>query len=242
MPATTAAMPATSAAGHRRFRIVDMDTADLGALYEDTRARLAALVSTLDDDQLAAPVPACPGWTVADVVAHLAAVVEDVLAGRLTGPPSAEETAAQVARFRGLPPQEILERWEAGAAAFAGLINAARVWPGVIDIVSHEHDIRAAVGEPGARDSAAVRASAEVLLRGLAPPVPLRIECEGRSVTLGPAEGEALTLTTTSFDTLRWRMGRRSRRQLAALDWSGDPEPVLDHLVVFGPAAEDIVE
>jgi hypothetical protein len=37
-------------------------------------------------------------------------------------------------------------------------------------------------------------------------------------------------------------MGRRSRGQLAALDWSGDPSPVLDHLVVFGPAMADIAE
>jgi hypothetical protein len=37
-------------------------------------------------------------------------------------------------------------------------------------------------------------------------------------------------------------MGRRSRDQLAALDWSGDPAPVLDHLVIFGPARTDIVE
>lgn len=29
---------------------------------------------------------------------------------------------------------------------------------------------------------------------------------------------------------------------LAALDWSRDPAPVLDHLVVFGPAARDIIE
>jgi hypothetical protein len=37
-------------------------------------------------------------------------------------------------------------------------------------------------------------------------------------------------------------MGRRSRAQLAALDWSGDPSPVLDHLTFFGPSAADIIE
>jgi hypothetical protein len=37
-------------------------------------------------------------------------------------------------------------------------------------------------------------------------------------------------------------MGRRSGAQLAALDWSADPAPVIDHLAVFGPAAHDIVE
>lgn len=38
----------------------------------------------------------------------------------------------------------------------------------------------------------------------------------------------------------RWRMGRRSRAQLTAMDWSGGPSPVLGHLTVFGPAASDI--
>jgi hypothetical protein len=37
-------------------------------------------------------------------------------------------------------------------------------------------------------------------------------------------------------------MGRRSRAQLLAMDWSGDPAPVLDHLAVFGPAAQDVME
>lgn len=39
---------------------------------------------------------------------------------------------------------------------------------------------------------------------------------------------EKLVLRTTRFDTLRWRLGRRSRAQLARLDWSADPQPVLD--------------
>lgn len=58
----------------------------------------------------------------------------------------------------------------------------------------------------------------------------------------GPDDGAELGLTTTRFEAFRWRMGRRSRAQLAALDWSGDAAPVLGHLTVFGPAARDIVE
>ena len=58
----------------------------------------------------------------------------------------------------------------------------------------------------------------------------------------GAGKEELLGLTTTRFEAFRWRMGRRSRDQLAALDWSGDPAPVLDHLVVFGPARTDIIE
>ena len=74
--------------------------ADLGRLYHDTRERLVALLSELDEAALAARVPACPAWPVRDVVAHLCAVYQDVLTGRLTRINTEPETAAQVARFR----------------------------------------------------------------------------------------------------------------------------------------------
>jgi hypothetical protein len=86
----------------------------LSHLYGDSRARLLALVSELDDRGLddrgaATPVPACPGWRVRDVVAHLTAVAEDVLEGRLTGPPTEEQSAAQVARFEDRPLADMLD-------------------------------------------------------------------------------------------------------------------------------------
>lgn len=69
-------------------------------MYRETRERLTALVAGLDAAQLATPVPARPGWSVADVIGHLAAIPEDAPTGRLTGPPSEAETAVQVDRFR----------------------------------------------------------------------------------------------------------------------------------------------
>jgi uncharacterized protein (TIGR03083 family) len=238
---------------------------DLGRLYRDTRERLTALVSGLDDAALATPVPACPGWQVQDVVAHLAAIVEDALAGRLTGPPSEAETAVQVARYKGRPMTRTLAGWTAGAPQFEEIISALGVPPAVIDVASHEQDIRSALGQTGARDNEAIRQMAGWLLERLRTPVPVRVTVEDAEFRAGPAGGgtaaepprgggrdkpppgaggeePVLGLRTTRFEAFRWRMGRRSREQLAALDWSGDPAPVLDHLVVFGPARADIVE
>ena len=214
----------------------------LSRLYQDTHARLAALVSGLDEAELAAQVPACPGWSVQDVVAHLLAITEDALAGRLTGPPSQTQTAAQVARFRGHDIRDMLASWTVTAPQFGQLIAAFGVWPAVIDITSHEQDIRGAVGRPGARDTEAVRQCAGAVIADLAPPVPLRVTVEDAQFRVGPEDGAELGLATCRFEALRWRMGRRSRAQMAALDWSGDPAPVLDHLAIFGPAAGDIIE
>jgi len=220
----------------------DVPAPDLARLYRDTRERLTALVAGLDEAALATPVPACPGWLVQDVVAHLAAVVEDALAGRLTGPPSEAETAVQVARYKGRPMLQTLDGWTAGAPRFEEVISALDIPPAVIDVASHEQDIRGALGRPGARDCPAVQQMAGWLLQGLRTPVPVRITVEDAEFRIGPSGDPVLGLRTTRFEAFRWRMGRRSRDQLAALDWSGDPAPVLDHLVVFGPARTDIIE
>ncbi len=220
----------------------DAPAPDLARLYRDTRERLTALVAGLDGEALTTPVPACPGWQVQDVVAHLAAVVEDALAGRLTGPPSEEETAVQVARYKGRPMTRTLAGWTAGAPQFEEVISAFDIPPAVIDVASHEQDIRGALGRPGARDCPAVQQMAGWLLQRLRTPVPVRVTVEDAEFRAGPDGEPVLGLRTTRFEAFRWRMGRRSRDQLAALDWSGDPAPVLDHLVVFGPARSHIAE
>jgi uncharacterized protein (TIGR03083 family) len=215
---------------------------DLGYLYRDTRERVTALVSELDQAALSTGVPACPRWSVREVVSHLVAIVEDALAGRLTVPPPEEETAAQVARFKNRDLAEILATWTALAPQFERAVAELQVWSAVIDIASHEQDIRGALRRTGGADSAAVWHAAGYLLTELTIPVPLRIAVEDAEFRVGAGSGPELSLVTSRFEALRWRMGRRSRAQLAALDWSDDPAPVLDHLVVFGPASNDIVE
>jgi uncharacterized protein (TIGR03083 family) len=217
---------------------------DLARLYRETRLRVMNLVAGLTDPELDIRTPACPAWTVRDIVAHLTAIPEDAASGRLKGIPTDEFTAGQVARLGGLPVAEVLARWAAAAADFEAAIAAHEVWPAVIDVASHEQDIRGALGKPGARDCAAVRACTPLLLNWLEVPSPVRIRTEDGEYLAGSGTAEIgeLTLTTSRFEAFRWRMGRRSRSQIAALAWSADPAPVLDHLAVFGPADRDVIE
>ena len=221
-----------------------MPEADLALLYRDTRERLTGLVRGLDEAELGAPVPACPSWTVSDVMYHLLAVVEDVMAGRLDRPPTDAETRAQVERHRGTAVTDVLETWAELAPPFEKLIGGAVIWPAVLDVVTHEHDVRGALGRPGARDTEAVRVGAERLVALMQPSVPVRVVCEDFEARVGPedSKGPELVLRTNRFETLRWRLGRRSRAQVEVLDWSADPRPVLDQLFIFGPSATDIVE
>lgn len=215
---------------------------DLSRLYHDTRERLVVLLSQLDEAALATRVPACPAWLVRDVVAHLCAVNQDVLAGRQTRINTDAETAAQVARFRNHGMARILAAWQDVAPQFEQFVRARKAWTAVIDIASHEQDIRAAVGRAGARDTEVIWHSSDWLLTRLRPPVALIVAVEDAQYRAGPPDGTPLRLATSRFEAFRWRMGRRSRAQLAALDWSGDPSPVLDHLTFFGPSAADIIE
>lgn len=221
-----------------------MPEADLAKLYRITRERLSDLVLGLDSSELAGPVPACPGWSVSDVMYHLLAVVEDVMAGRLTKPPTDAETAGQVARHRGTPVTAVVENWAELAPRFEELIGSAVVWPAVLDVATHEQDIRGALGRTGARDTEVVRVGAERLVAMMQPSVPVRVVCEDFEARVGPEnlERPELVLRTTRFETFRWRLGRRSRSQVQELVWSGNPAPVIDELFIFGPSPTDILE
>ncbi len=221
----------------------------LSTLYGAARVRVTALVA--DPSAGDRPVPATPGWTVHDAVAHVAGVAQDVAEGAMpSGGPTPEWTAGHVARGRGVPTSEVVARWAEHGAVVETLLDTTPIWPLVIDVGSHEHDIRAALGDTGGRDTDLVVIGAKVMLRGLDVPAPLRVMTEHHDVLVGPSAapgGEAdgagpVVLRTTTFEAFRWRLGRRSRAQLGAMDWSGDPAPFLPHLCVFGPAQQDVVE
>jgi len=107
----------------------------------------------------------------------------------------------------------------------------------VIDVLSHEHDIRGALGSPAYRDHPDLLRVAELLRGGLPNDV---------AVDFGASEKQespsVFCLRATHFEFFRLRLGRRSRRQAASLDWSEDPGPLLDRLFIFGPADADVTE
>lgn len=219
-----------------------IDDADPGRLYDSVRVRLSALLCDLGDDGWDAAVPACPGWRVRDVLAHLVGVIEDAAAGRIDGPPSPEVTADEVARHAGDSPEALLAAWDLLGPEFSERVGRGRIWPAAIDVISHEHDIRAALGRPGARDHPDVGAAAAALVVGARFDPRLEVVTADGALMSSGTGPAGITLTTSAFEVLRLRMGRRSRAQAASLDWSADPGGLLEQVFVFGPAAEDIHE
>lgn len=218
-----------------------MSTADedVGVRYRSARLRLGETLATLDAPQWDLTVDACPGWRVRDVLAHLVGVIEDAMAGRLTGPPPPAQTREQVDRHRHQEPAALLDEWNALGAGFEDALSSLGIWPAFMDVLSHEHDIRAALGDQSYRDHDDVDLAAERLTDTL--PSGVQITIAGR--TRGSADSEpAARLTATSFEVLRLRLGRRSSAQVLAMDWEGDPAPFLPDLFIFGPASQDRIE
>lgn len=216
--------------------------AQVGDLYRSTRLRTQDLLGRLDDEQWSLAVPACPGWDVHAVLAHLVGVIEDSSAGRLNGPPGPEQTADEVARHASTPPAELLWRWTELAPEFEAAVTTASLWPAFFDVLSHEHDVHGALGSVGDRDSEEVRLAAKLLARGIDLGRPLRIDT-GDAVLTTAVDGEdPLVLRASSFEVFRLRLGRRSREQVLSMDWSEDPGDLVDRLFVFGPADPALVE
>ena len=215
---------------------------NMGEMYRAGRIGMIELGRSLTDEQAAMRVPACPEWTLKDVYAHLTGVVDDATAGRLDGAATDAWTARQVDARKDKSLTEVLDEWETIAPPFEDFLATNGAIPQlVIDQWTHEQDIRAALDRPGNRDDARVKFSIEAMdemraKRWRHTP----IELIGDSGKWKWGEGESqLTLRASDFDLVRVLIGRRSRNQVRAMDWTGDPEPILDHLVAFAYSEED---
>jgi uncharacterized protein (TIGR03083 family) len=233
--------------GSRSFAQTRMEDAagmDNRAIYESARQRIAELARNGDPDT---PVPTCPGWTVKDLVAHLAGSLNAYTTGALEGATSPTWGDKQVEEHRDLSLEDCLVEWEKSAHDAGGLFESQLGLVAVADVLAHEQDIRTALDRPGHRDGEGILASVELALgfidqRMQASQVPaLRIETEDLDRTIGDGE-PAWTLRTSTCELWRSLHGRRSRAQVRALDWSVDPEPWLDVMFLFGPAETDIHE
>jgi len=186
------------------------------------------------------PVPSCPEWTARQVVAHLAGLSEDWVAGHLDDYGTKSWAGAQVERFTDQNIDTVLSAWERAMDAFGELTHSPRggtpgMW-GFGDAVVHEADIRPVLA-PDTRVPAEATAlglkagvarwrehlkTAEVPALGIA-------DHGGRIRWIGTdADPDAVQVITDDYDLFRAMFGRRSRAQIEAWEWSGNPSPYLD--------------
>lgn len=243
--------------------------ADLGEIYAVTRKELGNFLSALSREDLGRPVPATPGWSIHDVVAHMAGVVVCIAAGdfpreffvdigseRGVGVLN-EWTGRQVRPRATRSLQELLDEWENATAEVMPMIRGDAPWPGhvvpfaghvlITDLAVHQQDVYGALGVVRDRDATPIRIGFATYATG----VDLRVRASG-----GPAlrfvlehkefvagEGEPVaTVRGRRYELFRALSGRRSPDQLRAYDWEGDPEPFLELFYPYGVREEALVE
>ncbi len=198
--------------------------ANVTAAYVELRQRVIDLVRSRPESDGDRMVPHCPAWTVRDLLAHMAGAPEDILAGRLEGVGTDPWTQAQVDRHRGESLAQLADAWEATSGGFdpvLPMIPSPMNSQLVFDAVTHEHDLRHALGVPGARDAAAVDVARGWALHSAEHKSP------GLAETL-------LSFGLDYFDLLRIGAGRRTREQIAAL---GVDAALIERLISGSPVS-----
>ena len=203
--------------------------------YLAIRQRLDDLLRGRPGDER---VPACPAWSVRDVVAHLTGLCEDWVERRLDGYASGAWTAAQVERCAGLTLDAILDRWAAAAERFARLDDDPVMGPPAQwafgDAVTHEADVLGTVGAgrvPADAVALALKGSIarwrEVLGATSLGTLVVRAP-DLREWWIGTHEDpEATVVEAPSYEVFRALSGRRSEAQVRAWSWSADASPYL---------------
>jgi hypothetical protein len=191
--------------------------------YRQVRENVTELLSAADPAGDLA-VPSCPDWTLRGLVAHLVGVTATSI-GRLSGWPSTPRTSSAE---MGLP--ELLTVWkELGAEADLLLADRGDRCGNILlmDAFTHELDIRYAIGAELPDEHPAFPGAFEVVAHGFACAVDdhqlpaLRLSTGTTQWTVGAGEPVA-TVTASRYDIYRSLAGRRSHRQITAMDWDRD--------------------
>lgn len=234
---------------------------DLVGTWQQTQGRVVDIARDLGEEEAARTVPACPQWTVKDLVAHMVGVGADALDQTTDESLSEQWTQQHVEQREAADLSTVVEEWSGLAPRIAELIGQADEEAAanlVVDVSTHEQDLRGAVGRPGARDSEAMQLGAtafagmfgdKVRAAGLAP---VTLESDGPDgwsyLAGGPQDGQpgweggtnaAIGVRAPLFELHRGLSGRRSQAQVRGWEWTDDPGPYLPLLSAFGSLRDD---
>lgn len=181
--------------------------AEVVRAYLEFRTRVVRLIREIPESQASLSVPLCPDWEVSGLISHIVGVPEDILVGRMEGVTTDAWTQSQVDRHEGESLSQLADALLATATEFDVLlphipspINSQMM----MDAVTHEHDLRHAVGRVGAQDSLAVNVALGWLFNMVEEKAP------------GQAQ-ELVDSGVSRFELMRSLTGRRSVEQMKQL-------------------------
>jgi uncharacterized protein (TIGR03083 family) len=242
---------------------------DLSGVYDSTRRDLIELVSGLSEDELDRAVPATPGWTIRNIVAHLAGDASCAIVGDFPsvffeafGEPEAvalvnEWTAGQLAKRESKPLPEVLAEWDVSAEKVSSMMRDETPWPDgvpwfvdrvlVTDLAVHQQDIYGAFGTERDREAPQVKiglagyiGTMDFRLRSSGGPA-LRFVSGDKTWLAGGDEADT-SVKASRFELFRAMSGRRSPDQIRDLEWDGDPAPFIPYFYPYGVREDALVE
>jgi uncharacterized protein (TIGR03083 family) len=215
-------------------------------LYLDSHRRVIDLVEPLSAAELDRRTPACPLWSVRDVLAHLAGVIAAVAGEPSVGAiASPEWTQAQVEARRDRTVAELIAELRRHAPAANQIPVSSGSWqPLLHDALSHEADIRGAIGAPLLPADALAAAwplITESIAQRLAPLGTVLLKLDEQLIVIGGGRPD-VEVEATQFDFWRARYGRRSPAQIRGWVRSGDAVRFAEQVPIFPPRDTDLVE
>ncbi|NUR09160.1 MAG: maleylpyruvate isomerase family mycothiol-dependent enzyme [Nocardioidaceae bacterium] len=210
--------------------------------WQAARSRVVALVGGLGDELLGTHVPACPDWTVRDLLSHMVGLGADVVAGDEPDDHNATWTQAQVDARANRTAAELLDEWAEVAPRLVSWMEHHGVRP-LNDVVIHEQDLRSALGRPGGRETLGFRLVRERMLERFAAIVetlpPLTLVGHASDGTgwrwSSDHDAQGALVEASSFDLSRALTSRRTAEQLRGWTVRGDVTPFLGAFARLGP-------
>lgn len=204
--------------------------------YDRTRARMIAVVRAADPGGLAATVPACPDWTVSDLVAHCVSMPAAIGAGDLPTGSIDDWLRGLIEARRGLPIDETIDEWLAVDDAIASMLDG----PGAVlfgDLAVHEHDLRSALHAPD-HDALEVQFVLPRTLAAFATPLrdaalgSIVVRHEGEEWRSHDAE-PGLILEVSPWEAVRIVNSRRTAEELRALPHNTNTDTDTERYIVI---------
>ena len=214
--------------------------APVDEIEEWTRAqqRVIELVRALPVESTRTAVPACPDWSVRDLLSHMVGLGVDVVAGDEPDDHNAGWTARQVDQRRERDVAQLITEWTEVAEPLRAWMRTNGTRP-LGDVIIHEQDLRGALGVPGAQDTPGLHAIRDRFTPRFAgrvsnlPPLALLGDRWQWSTAGAPADAP-VAVRASDFDLSRALLARRSAGQLRAWTVRGDIGPYLDGFATLG--------
>lgn len=195
--------------------------------YLDSARRILAIVSEVGEERASTPVPATPAWDVRDLFSHVTSIAMHTALSVPWGDDVQATIDADVAERRERTLTETSEEWRGYLATIEEKFKGRGPGPLVVDVVTHEHDLRAALGPKYEDHTAGLTEVLPAIVKwirslDLVSGPGIEFESPTYRAKFGGPDVSANVAVPSDWELFRLLAVRRSKEQLENYEQSGD--------------------